>query len=105
MVKRGGFVPCRVSRPTKSFDSMWGVPTPARPRLTIVGGKFMKFMMNLLQGHIKAIVVIILISVVYSLARLPNLPAGERLLMASRFGFSTATLPGVSGRPQKYIRT
>jgi hypothetical protein len=65
----------------------------------------MKFMMSLFQGRIKAIVVIILISAVYSLARLPNLPGSERTLMASRFGFAKAILPGVSGRPQKYLRT
>jgi hypothetical protein len=65
----------------------------------------MKFMMSLFQGHIKAIVVILLISAVYSMARLPNLPDSERMLMASRFGFARAVLPGVSGRPQKYLRT
>lgn len=58
----------------------------------------------LLHRHARRLVALALVTALYLLARLPDLPAGERAALAARFRFERAPLPEVPGPPLRTVR-
>lgn len=62
-------------------------------------------MLNFLRGNAAQIVALVVIGLLYVMARLPVITKAERIELSSGFQFSQRPLPEVPGLPSKSIRT